>query len=157
MATRTSIETRLEPIAIVGMSCRLPGGANPAEFWKFLARGGDAVTETPPGRWDVDAYFDPNPDVPGKMYTNRGAYIEDIDCFSPTFFGISPREARYMDPHQRLLLELHWEALENAGIAPQSLAQRQVGVFAGIGTTDYGDLQAKLGQKAYDTYSGTGG
>ena len=157
MPMRTPLETRLEPIAVIGMSCRLPGGASPAEFWEFLARGGDAVTETPPGRWDVDAYYDPNPDVPGKMYTNRGAYIEDVDGFSPTFFGISPREAQYMDPQQRLLLELHWEALENAGIAPQSLAQRQVGVFAGIGTTDYGDLQAKLGQKAYDTYSGTGG
>ena len=146
-----------EPIAIVGMSCRLPGGANPAAFWEFLARGGDAVTETPAGRWDVDAYYDPNPDAPGKMYTNRGAYLEDFDRFSPTFFGISPREAQYMDPQQRLLLELHWEALENAGIDPRRLARQQVGVFAGIGTTDYGDLQAALGPNTCDTYSGTGG
>ena len=157
MSVQKPLETRLEPIAIVGMSCRFPGGANPAEFWEFLARSGDAVTETPPGRWDVEAYYDPNPDAPGKMYTNRGAYLEDIDRFSPTFFGISPREAQYMDPQQRLLLEVHWEALENAGIAPQRLAQRQVGVFAGIGTTDYGDLQAALGQNVYETYSGTGG
>ena len=146
-----------EPIAIVGMSCRLPGGANPAAFWEFLARGGDAVTETPAGRWDVDAYYDPNPDAPGKMYTNRGAYLEDFDRFSPTFFGISPREAQYMDPQQRLLLELHWEALEHAGIDPRRLARQQVGVFAGIGTTDYGDLQAALGPNTCDTYSGTGG
>jgi myxalamid-type polyketide synthase MxaB len=148
---------RLEAIAVVGMSCRLPGGSNPAEFWEFLARGGDAVAETPPDRWDVEAYYDPNPDAPGKMYTNRGAYIGDVDRFSPTFFGISPREAQYMDPQQRLLLELHWEALENAGIAPQSLAQKSVGVFAGIGTTDYGDLQAALGPNTCNTYSGTGG
>ena len=157
MSTRPTPETRLEPIAVVGMSCRLPGGSSPAEFWEFLMRAGDAVTETPAGRWDVDAYYDPNPDAPGKMYTNRGAYIEDVDQFSPTFFGISPREAQYMDPQQRLLLELHWEALESAGIAPQRLAQRQVGVFAGMGTTDYGDLQAALGPNTCDTYSGTGG
>ena len=157
MSKKKIPETHLEPIAIVGMSCRLPGGANPTEFWEFLARGGDAVTETPPGRWDVEAYYDPNPDAPGKMYTNRGAYLEEFDRFSPTFFGISPREAQYMDPQQRLLLELHWEALENAGIAPRTLAQRQVGVFAGIGTTDYGDLQAALGPKTCDSYSGTGG
>jgi myxalamid-type polyketide synthase MxaB len=157
MSTRSPQEPRFEPIAVVGMACRLPGGASPAQFWEFLARGGDAVTETPPGRWDVEAYYDPNPDAVGKMYTNRGAYIEDVDRFSPTFFGISPREAQYMDPQQRLLLELHWEALENAAIAPQRLAQQQVGIFAGMGTTDYGDLQAALGPNTCDTYSGTGG
>ena len=80
-----------EPIAIIGISCRLPGGASPPEFWQFLARGGDAVTETPPGRWNVEEFYDPNPDAAGKMYTNRGSYLPDIDRFSPTFFGISPR------------------------------------------------------------------
>jgi acyl transferase domain-containing protein len=139
------------------MSCRLPGGATPAEFWEFLARGGDAITETPPDRWNAEEYYDPNPDAPGKMYTNRGSYLPDIDRFSPTFFGISPREAQGMDPQQRLLLELHWEALENAGIAPRRLAQKQVGVFAGIGTTDYADLQVLTGPTTNDSFTGTGG
>jgi myxalamid-type polyketide synthase MxaB len=146
-----------EPIAIIGMSCRLPGGASPSEFWEFLARGGDAVTETPPGRWKVEEFYDPNPDAVGKMYTNRGSYLQDFDHFDPTFFGISPREAQGMDPQQRLLLELHWEALENAGIAPRSLAQQQVGVFAGIGTTDYADLQVLQGPATNDSFTGTGG
>jgi acyl transferase domain-containing protein len=147
----------LEPIAVVGMACRFPGGANPEEFWEFLARGGDAIREIPADRWDVDAYYDPDPDAKGKMYTRWGAFLPDFDHFSAGFFGISPREAQFMDPQQRQLLEVHWEALENAGIVPQRLAQQQVGVFVGIGTTDYGDLQAALGAMASDAYNGTGG
>src|SRR6516162_4050102 len=147
----------LEPIAVVGMACRFPGGANPDEFWDFLARGGDAVREIPAERWDIDASYDPDPDAKGKMYTRCGAFIPDFDHFSAAFFGISPREAQFMDPQQRQLLEVHWEALENAGILPRRLSAQQVGVFVGIGTTDYGDLHALLGPLGSDAYNGTGG
>lgn len=146
-----------EPVAVVGMACRFPGGATPDGFWNFLANGGDAIQEIPPERWDVDAYYDANPDARGKMYTRYGSFIADFDQFSPAFFGISPREAQFMDPQQRQLLEVHWEALENAGIVPQRLSQKQVGVFVGMGTTDYGDLQAAIGPMGTDAYNGTGG
>jgi myxalamid-type polyketide synthase MxaB len=148
---------RAEPIAIIGMACRYPGGRTPQEFWEFLLRRGDGVAEIPPERWDSAAYYDPDPEVPGKMYVRRGAFLPDFDLFAPAFFGISPREAQFMDPQQRLLLEVHWEALENAGVVPERLAERQVGVFVGMGTTDYGDLQAVLGPTASDAYNGTGG
>ena len=157
LTTQHSPLTALEPIAVVGMACRFPGGANPDEFWDFLARGGDAVREIPAERWDIDVHYDPDPDAKGKMYTRCGAFISDFDQFSAAFFGISPREAQYMDPQQRQLLEVHWEALENAGIVPQRLSAQQVGVFVGIGTTDYGDLQAALGPMGSDAYNGTGG
>jgi acyl transferase domain-containing protein len=148
---------RNEPIAVIGMACRFPGGASPEEFWEFLARGGDAVGEVPQDRWDVAALYDPDPGVPGKMYTRSGAFLPDFDHFSPAFFGISPREAQFMDPQQRLLLEVSWEALENASVVPERLAEKLVGVFVGIGTTDYGDQQVPLGSKAVDAYNGTGG
>jgi myxalamid-type polyketide synthase MxaB len=154
---RSPASKGLEPIAVVGMACRFPGGANPDDFWDFLARGGDAIREIPADRWDVDAYYDPDPDAKGKMYTRSGAFIPDFDQFSASFFGISPREAQFMDPQQRQLLEVHWEALENAGIVPQRLATQQVGVFVGIGTTDYGDMLAARGPIGSDAYSGTGG
>src|SRR6516164_4326897 len=154
---QTTTKIGLEPIAVVGMACRFPGGMNPDEFWEFLARGGDAIREIPAERWDADAYYDPHPNAKGKMYTRFGAFILDFDQFSAAFFGISPREAQFMDPQQRQLLEVHWEALENAGMAPERLATRQVGVFVGIGTTDYGDLQAARGPVAADAYTGTGG
>jgi myxalamid-type polyketide synthase MxaB len=144
-------------VAIVGMACRFPGGASPDEFWDFLARGGDAVREIPAERWEIDAYYDPDPDAKGKMYTRCGAFIPDFDHFNAAFFGISPREAQFMDPQQRQLLEVHWEALENAGIVPGRLSGQQVGVFVGIGTTDYGDLHTLQGSMASDAYNGTGG
>ena len=143
-----------EPIAVIGMACRFPGGSTPEEFWEFLARGGDAIREIPPERWDAESYYDPDPDAPGKMYTKSGAFLPDFDHFSAAFFGISPREAQFMDPQQRQLLEVHWEALENAGIVPQRLSQQQVGVFVGVGTTDYGDLQAPLGAMCADATTG---
>ncbi len=152
-----SAKPRNEPIAVIGMACRFPGAANPEEFWEFLARGGDAVGEIPKERWDVAALYDPDPNVPGKMYTKSGAFLPDFDLFSPAFFGISPREAQFMDPQQRLLLEVSWEALENASVVPERLAEKQVGVFVGIGTTDYGDQQVPLGSQAVDAYNGTGG
>ncbi|PYQ39698.1 MAG: short-chain dehydrogenase, partial [Acidobacteria bacterium] len=131
---------RAEPIALIGLACRFPGGADPEAFWRLLHEGGDAITEIPPDRWDVDAYYDPDPDAPGKMYTRQGGFIGAVDGFDPQFFGIAPREAVSMDPQQRLLLEVAWEALENAGQAPDRLAGSRTGVFIGIASSDYATL-----------------
>ena len=111
----------------------------------------------PKERWDVAEYYDPDPDAAGKMYSKWGGFLDDIDKFSAEFFGIAPREAMFMDPQQRLLLEVGWEALENAAIVPDRLLHSQVGVFVGLGTTDYGDLQVRDGGGANDAYNGTGG
>ena len=152
-------QARREPIAIIGLGCRFPRGANsPEAFWQLLRDNVDAVTEIPPDRWDVDAYYDANPDAMGKMYTRRGAFLDALpDQFDAAFFGISPREAVGMDPQQRLLLEVSWEALENAGVSPNSLAGSQTGVFVGMSTTDYAQMQARLGGvEIIDTYFGSG-
>jgi acyl transferase domain-containing protein/acyl carrier protein len=127
-----------EPIAVVGIGCRFPGGANdPDSLWQLLTEGRDAVREVPRERWDIDAFYDPNPDAPGKMGTRSGGFLDDVDRFDAAFFGISPREATWMDPQQRVLLEVCWQALENAGIAPDSLAGSRTGVFGGLCTGDY--------------------
>ncbi len=135
-----------EPIAIIGMSCRFPGGANnPQAFWDLLKNGRDGVTEIPPDRWDIDSFYDPNLDTPGKMYVRRGGFLDiDIDTFDANFFSISAREAEYMDPQHRLLLEVAWEALENACINPLSLKNSPTGVFLGICSHDYNDLLFQL-------------
>ena len=157
---RTKIDSleraKSEPVAIVGMGCRFPGAPDPAAFWELLSHGEDAITEVPRDRWDIDAFYDPDPDKPGKMYTKWGGFLKEIDGFSPAFFGISPREAASMDPQQRLLLEVSWEALENAAVAPESLQNSQVGVFVGIGATDFGELEVLQGPAAIDPYNGTG-
>ena len=94
------------PIAVVGMACRMPNGIEtPEAFWSALEKGVDATSDIPASRWDVDAYYDPDPEVPGRMYTRRGAFVDDVELFDPRFFGISPREAKHLDPQQRLLLE----------------------------------------------------
>ncbi|MBD2203723.1 acyltransferase domain-containing protein [Calothrix sp. FACHB-1219] len=157
---RTKIETlertKNEPIAIVGMGCRFPGGANnPEKFWELLRQGQDGITTVPPQRWDVDGYYDEDPDVPNKMYARYGGFIDNVDRFDPQFFGITPREAIALDPQQRLLLEVSWEALENAGIAPQKLTGTQTGVFVGIGIDDYAKRQIKH-QIPIDAYTGSG-
>src|SRR5712691_8620738 len=127
-----------EPIAIVGMGCRFPGGAgSPAAFWALLRDGVDTVREVPADRWDIDDYYDPDPDAPGKMTSRYGAFLDQVDQFDPEFFGIAPREARRMDPQQRLLLEVAWEALEHACLPPDRLAGGPTGVFIGVSGNDY--------------------
>ena len=148
-----------EPIAIIGMSCRFPGGANnPKAYWELLHRGGDGISEVPASRWDIDSYYDPDPAAPGKMITKLGGFLDvDISLFDAEFFGISPREAEFMDPQQRLLLELSYEALESADIEPATLQGTQTGVFVGICSHDYIDLLNESGDKALiNPYIGTG-
>jgi len=127
-----------EPIAIIGIGCRFPGGVNtPDAFWVFLKGGRDGIIEVPAERWDVDAFYDPDPTAPGKMYTRHGGFLPDVTLFDSEFFGISAREAMRMDPQQRLLLEVTWEALENAGQAVEWLAGSETGVFIGIVDNHY--------------------
>jgi acyl transferase domain-containing protein/surfactin synthase thioesterase subunit len=127
----------MEPIAIIGMSCRFPGAKNPGEFWHLICNRVDTITEVPGDRWDIEALYDPNPGTQGKMNTRWGGFLEQIDQFDAQFFGIAPREAVYMDPQQRLLLEVAWEALEDAGQAVDQLAGTSTGVFVGISGSDY--------------------
>ena len=149
---------RREPIAVVGIGLRFPGGANdPAAFWQLLRDGIDAIRDVPRERWDVEAYYDPDPDAPGKMNIRCGGFLDDVDRFDPQFFGIAPREATSMDPQQRLLLEVTWEALEHAGQAPRELLGSQTGVFVAITSGDYAQLQRDAGGLAeLDSYHASG-
>jgi acyl transferase domain-containing protein len=149
---------KTEPIAIVGLGCRLPGGVrDAASFWTLLAKGVDAVTEVPADRWDAAALYDPDPRTRGKMSTRWGAFLGEIDGFDAAFFDISPREAARMDPQQRLLLEVAWNALEDAGQNPSRLAGSPAGVFVGVHSHshDYWTLQAE-NPESLDAYAGTG-
>jgi acyl transferase domain-containing protein/NADPH:quinone reductase-like Zn-dependent oxidoreductase/NADP-dependent 3-hydroxy acid dehydrogenase YdfG/acyl carrier protein len=147
-----------EPVAVVGMACRFPGGANdPDAYWALLRAGYDAVTEVPRDRWDVDAYYDPDPDAPGKMATRWGAFVDGVDLFDADFFRISPREAAAMDPQQRLFLEVCWHALEDAGCRIDALAGTSTGVFAGISNNDYLQLTVKRNDTTIlEPHTGTG-
>lgn len=146
---------RHEPIAIVGMSCRFPGGAtSPDAFWKLLQTGTDGIEEVPPYRWDIDAYYSPDASDHGKMTTRWGGFVGPVDGFDASFFGISPREAIYMDPQQRLILEVTWEALEHAGFTAERRAGSQTGVFIGVSSYDYGFLLA-ADISAIEAYSNT--
>jgi len=148
---KTIENQKKEPIAIIGMSCRFPGGANsPGEFWEILSQGVDTITQVPQDRWDINDYYDPNPDAPGKIISTNGGFISQVDSFDAGFFGISPREAESLDPQQRLLLEVSWEAIERANIHPDNLLDSQTGVFIGICGSDYSKQLANSGTpKAY--------
>ncbi len=146
-----------EPIAIVGIGCRFPGGAdNPEAFWQLLKNKVDAITEVPKSRWDIEAYYDPNFEAPGKMYTRYGGFLGQISDFDSQFFGISPREVISLDPQQRLVLEVSWEALENAGKVPEQLFNSKTGVFIGICSSDYMYRLLTRDPQEIDAYLATG-
>jgi acyl transferase domain-containing protein len=145
-----------EPVAIVGMACRFPGAPDLESYARLLHEGIDAIVEVPPGRWDVDAFYDPNPDAPGKMATRWGGFLPEVAEFDAGFFGLSPREAETMDPQQRMLLEVAWEALEHAGQAPEKLAGSRTGVFVGMCNSDYYHMMLQRSLDTYDMYMATG-
>ncbi|MFH7600062.1 type I polyketide synthase, partial [Streptomyces racemochromogenes] len=146
-----------EPIAIVGMACRLPGGvAGPEDLWKLVSEGRDAVSGFPEDRgWELEGLFHPDPDHPGTSYTDQGGFLQGAGLFDAGFFGISPREALAMDPQQRLLLETSWEALEGAGIDPVSLKGTDVGVFSGVCSQGYGTGAGAIAPEL-ESFTGTG-
>ncbi|AOY84949.1 type I polyketide synthase [Moorena producens JHB] len=150
-------KSQREPIAIIGMGCRFPGGAStPEAFWDILQNGVDAITEVPQDRWRLDDYYDPDPDSPGKVYTRYGGFLNKLQEFDSNFFGISPKEAIHLDPQQRLLLEVSWEALENSGKNPQQLQGSPTGVFIGICGNDYTQRIFSQGPEQFDAYVATG-
>ncbi|HVC19686.1 MAG TPA: MupA/Atu3671 family FMN-dependent luciferase-like monooxygenase [Vicinamibacterales bacterium] len=148
---------RREPIAIIGIGCRLPGGAHgPDAFWRLLREGADAIGAVPPDRWDAAA-LEAAAGGPGEARVRLGGFVDEVDRFDPAFFGIAPREAAGMDPQQRLLLETAWEALEDAGLPPGRLSGTDTGVFIGISTHDYLSRQLRGGDPGrVDAYAGTG-
>ena len=146
-----------QPIAIVGAGCRYPGGIeSPEALWDVVREGRDQVAGIPADRWNADAYYDPDPQAPGKMITRRGGFLTQVDRFDAQFFGISPREATTLDPQQRLLLETAQEALDSAAIATDRLAGSLTGVFVGISMSDYAQLMRTGGATYSDVYAATG-
>nr|MCU0535566.1 polyketide synthase [Hydrococcus sp. Prado102] len=145
----------MEPIAIVGIGCRFPKAKNPEAYWQLLCNGIDAIAPIPKERWDIDSFYHPSPDSPGKMNVRWGGFLEEVDRFDAEFFGMSADEVEHTDPQQRLFLEVAWEALENAAIVPKSLASSKTGVFIGLCTIDYHRLLYKK-FSCIGPYSGTG-
>ncbi len=145
----------MEPIAIVGIGCRFPGAPNPGMFWRLLREGIDAVSDVPKERWDADDLYDPDPLRPGKTVSRQGGFIKNVDKFDWRAFRIPPREAKYMDPQHRLLLEVAWEALEDAGLPPEKVAGSRTSVFIGIVWNDYLRLQSS-NQSQLNGYLATG-
>ncbi len=145
-----------EPIAIVGMACRFPGGVtDPESFWRLLNNGVDAVSEVPRERFEIDDWYDPDPAAVGKMTSRWGGFLQNIEQFEPSFFGISPREAASVDPQERLLLETTWEALERAGLKPDSLMGSNTGVYMGLCGAEY-QARVMADTAAIDGYSISG-
>ena len=150
------MDSRVTPIAIIGMGCRLPGGIDsPDAFWQALLRGDDLVTEIPADRWDVEDHYDPERGVPGRSVSRWGGFVDDIGGFDASFFGFGDREATAIDPQHRLLLETSWEAIEHAGIVPPSLAGSRTGVFVGLCHHDYTVVTSDAGALD-DAYGFTG-
>ncbi len=148
-----------EPLAVVGASCRFPGGITTLDgYWDFLLAGNDAVIPVPEDRWDRDLYYDPDREAPGKMYTREAAFLTTpVDAFDPFFFNMSAREAAQLDPQQRLLLEMSWEAFENAGINPARWRGRQAGVFTALTNNEYSRAHRdSFKRELIDAYSLTG-
>ena len=146
----------MQPIAIVGLACRFPKAPNAGAFWRMLCEGGDGIGPVPPERWDADAFFSEDPKAPGKTTSRTGGFIEDIDRFDPQFWGISPREAVQIDPQQRILLELAYEALEDAGIASASLSRSDTAVYVGVMNNDYLRYQTAEDYRRIDVHTGGG-
>jgi acyl transferase domain-containing protein/NADPH:quinone reductase-like Zn-dependent oxidoreductase/acyl carrier protein len=154
--TMASAGQPMEPLAITGIGCLLPGESNdPQTLWDHLLAGHDLITSTPADRWNLDAYYHPDPAVPGRTFLRWGGFVSNPDLFDAGFFAIPPREALRMDPQQRWLLHTAWEALEDAGYAQQHLAGAKVGVYIGISSADYGDIQ-KRGRFEVDAYTNSG-
>ncbi|MER7106068.1 beta-ketoacyl synthase N-terminal-like domain-containing protein, partial [Streptomyces humidus] len=151
-------EGEQEPVAVIGMACRYPGGVStPEDLWRLVSEGRDAITEFPADRgWETERIYDENPDTQGKTYTRHGGFLHDAADFDAEFFGISPREALAMDPQQRLLLETSWEALERAGIPPESVRGTRTSVFAGIMYHDYASWLDSTSEDVDEGYLGTG-
>jgi acyl transferase domain-containing protein len=139
-AQPVSLAAADEPIAIIAVACRFPGAADPDAYWQVLSGGVDAIREIPEDRFDIDEFYDPDQQTPGKIYTRSGGYLDSVDGFDPEFFGISPREAVWMDPQQRLMLEIAWEGIERAGYSPASLRGSRTGVFVGVAANEYSYL-----------------
>ncbi|MCP3800287.1 SDR family NAD(P)-dependent oxidoreductase [Allokutzneria sp. A3M-2-11 16] len=149
----------MQPIAIVGIGCRFPGGvADPRGFWDLLTSGTDAIGDIPPDRWRPDLYFDPDPATPGRMFVRQGGFLDaPVDRFDAGFFGMTPREAAPLDPQQRLLLEVAWEALEDAGIPPTALEGKNVGTYLGGFVVDAMHLQfAESNRELISSHTATG-
>jgi acyl transferase domain-containing protein/acyl carrier protein len=148
---------KAEPIAIIGLGCRVPGGeGGPDAFWQLLEEGRSSICEVPADRWDAEAYYDSNLDTPGRMSTKWGGFLSHIDEFDAQFFGIAGREANGMDPQHRMLLEVCWEALEHGGHSPRKLAGSATGVFVGLSASDYQTMLLAMGGDAIDGYLASG-
>jgi 3-oxoacyl-(acyl-carrier-protein) synthase/SAM-dependent methyltransferase len=165
IATIRALRARLQdserrataPVAIIGMSCRFPGADDPASLWRLLAEGGDAIADIPSDRWNADDWYDPDPDAPGRMSARQGGFLKEVADFDAAFFGISDREAVSIDPQHRILLEVAWEAVEDAGLTADALFGSPGGVFVGISSFDYASLRGQNGDPAQvDAYHAAG-